>query len=99
MHYISGTLTVTSNLCHCKFGTTMKLPCRHVFAVHVKQGLPLYSLDGIAEQWKLTYLEEVFGNECTTDIGSLSYKVYCVVTVTCISCTKISVHVITCVGY
>ena len=56
----------------------MKLPCRHVFAVHEKQGLPLYSSDGIAERWKLTYLKEVFGNKCTTDIGSFSYKVYCV---------------------
>ena len=78
MHYILGTLTVTSNLYHCKFATTMKLPCRHVFAVREKQGLPLYSSDGIAEQWKLTYLKEVFGNKYTTDIGSFSYKVYCV---------------------
>ena len=61
IHYILGTLTVTVNLCHCKFATTMKLPCRHVFAVREKQGLPLYSSDGIAEQWKLTYFKEVFG--------------------------------------
>ena len=79
----------------------MKLPCRHMFAVREKQGLPLYSSDDIVERWKLTltYLKEVFGNKCTTDIVSFSYKVYCVVTVTCISCTKISVHVMTCVGY
>lgn len=54
MHYILGNLTVTSNLCqsnlcHCKFVTTMKLPCHHVFTVRGKQGLPLYSSDGIAE--------------------------------------------------
>ena len=49
MHYILGTLTVMSDLCHCKFATTMKLPCRHLFAVREKQGLPLYTPDGIAE--------------------------------------------------
>ena len=51
----------------------MKLPCRHVFAVRDKLGLPLYASDSIAEHWKLT---EVFGNKCTTSVESCSYEVY-----------------------
>ena len=49
MHYtdILGTLMVSSSLCHCKFATTMKLPCRHVFAVRDKLGLPLYASDSM----------------------------------------------------
>ena len=60
----------------------MNLPFRHVFAVREKQGLPLYSSDGIAERWKLTYLKEVFGNKCTANIRSCSYDVCCVVNAT-----------------
>ena len=67
---------VSSNLCHCKFATTMKLPCRHVLAVRDELGLPLYASDSIAERWKLTYLKEVFGNKCTTSVESCSYEVY-----------------------
>ena len=86
MHYILGTLTVTSDSCHCKFATTMKLPCRHVFAVHEKQELPLYTPDGIAERWKLMYLKEVFGNKCTANTESSSYEVCCAAT--CNLCIK-----------
>ena len=41
----------------------MKLPCRHLFDVHEKQGLSLYSEVSISDRWKLTYLQDVFGKK------------------------------------
>lgn len=79
-YYILGRLTVTSNLCHCKFATTMKLPCRHLFAVREKQGLSLYSEIGISDRWKLTYLQNVFGKKHGADVESCSYEACCVCT-------------------
>ena len=36
-----GTLSVSNDVCQCKFFSTMKLPCRHMFAVHEKEGVSL----------------------------------------------------------
>lgn len=72
-----GTLNVTHDVCPCKFATTMQLPCRHIFAVRDKMGLSLYSEDGMANRWKIAYMQQVFDGKCGGDatIASESYQV------------------------
>jgi hypothetical protein len=47
------TLDTTTWVCDCKFATTMKLPCRHVFAYRVSRKLhPVVPLVDIHDRWK-----------------------------------------------
>ena len=61
-----GNLSVTSSSCQCGFASTMKLPCRHVFAVRELLKSPLYSEVGVADRWKLSYMKKTFENLSTT---------------------------------
>lgn len=72
-----GTLDVTHDACPCKFATTMQLPCRHMLAVREKKGLSLYREDGIADRWKILYMQQVFNNKRGDDpiMASDSYQV------------------------
>ena len=72
---------MTSSSCQCAFASTMKLPCRHIFAVRDLQKVSLYSEVGVANRWKLSYLKEVFENKSATIQDSL-YEV-------CTSCRLI----------
>ena len=55
-----GTLSVSNDACQCKFLSTMKLPCRDMFAVHEKEGVSLLSARDIPDRWKMSYLQQVF---------------------------------------
>ena len=57
-----GILSVSNDACQCKFLSTMKLPCRHMFAVREK-GVSLLSARDIADCWKMSYLQQVFGSK------------------------------------
>ena len=72
-----GTLDVTHDACPCKFATTMQLPCHHMLAVREKKGLSLYREDGIADRWKILYMQQVFNNKRGDDpiMASDSYQV------------------------
>ena len=58
-----GTLSVSNDACQCKFLSTMKLPCRHMFAVCEKKGVSLLSARDIPDCWKMSYLQQVFGSK------------------------------------
>lgn len=68
---------MTHNACPCKFATTMQLPCRHILAVCEKMGLSLYTEDGIANRWKISYMQQVFDDKCGGDaiMANESYQV------------------------
>ena len=55
-----GTLTVTEATCQCKFQTTMRLPCQHIFAVREYKHLPLFNTEGLARRWLITYMRDSF---------------------------------------
>ena len=65
---------MTSSSCQCAFASTMKLPCRHVFAVRELLKSALYSEVGIADRWKLSYMKKIFENKSTT-VQDRSYEV------------------------
>ena len=65
----AGTLTVTAESCQCTFWKTMHLPCRHIFAVREKLHLPLFSLTGVSERWKMAYMREVHARKTTSTPG------------------------------
>ena len=72
--YYIGTLDVTCDMCPCKFATTMQLPCRHVLAVREKNGVSLYSENGVANRWKKMYMQEVFSGK--SDVGETATESY-----------------------
>jgi len=74
---VSGILNATCNACPGKFAATMQLPCHHILAVHEKMCLPLYSEDGMANRWKVAYMQQVFDDKCSGDttMVSESYQV------------------------
>lgn len=55
----------------------MQLPCRHILAVREKKGFSLFSEVGVANRWKIAYMQEVFNGKCddTTAIADESYQV------------------------
>jgi len=55
-----GTLTVTEDSYHCKFWSTMHLPCCHIFAVRESLNKPLFCFTLVSERWKLSYLHSAF---------------------------------------
>ena len=58
-----GNLNVTRSVCHCKFFNTMKIPCRHIFAVREKEEITLLSNEDIPEHWTMAYFKQVFGEK------------------------------------
>ena len=64
-----GALSVTPESCQCRFFMTMKLPCKHIFAVREQTGLPLFSSSVIAERWKTSYLQEAFDRKESNELN------------------------------
>ncbi|XP_031328181.1 uncharacterized protein LOC116169839 [Photinus pyralis] len=50
-----GNLSVTHEYCPCSDFLSMMLPCRYIFAVRVKQNMPLYSESLVHERWKTSF--------------------------------------------
>ena len=46
-----GSIEVSSLHCTCCWSQSMKLPCRHVFHIRSKMGLPLFDKNLCAERW------------------------------------------------
>jgi len=74
-----GTLTVTEDSCHCKFWSTMHLPCRHIFAVRESLNKPLFCSTLVSERWKLSYLRSAFNRKKSSISmeGSLTVSYLC----------------------
>ena len=64
-----GALSVTPESCQCRFFMTVKLPCKHIFAVREQTGLPLFSSSVIAERWKTSYLQEAFDRKESNELN------------------------------
>ena len=45
----------------------MKLPCRHILALHEIQGVPLLSMDDIPERWTMAYFNCAFNRKEQTE--------------------------------
>lgn len=50
-----GTLNVSTEHCQCDFYMSMKLPCRHIFALRKEMNHPLYSETLCDRRWKKEY--------------------------------------------
>ena len=74
----SGKLKVTCETCACTFWTSMRLPCRHMFAVREKCGLSLFDLSLASVRWTNAYMRDAFKSKKgqSDDHGSSSTEVY-----------------------
>ena len=53
--YTAGSLQVTASTCQCMHWKSMKLPCRHIFAVRQKLGMQLYEESLCDSRWSIEY--------------------------------------------
>lgn len=61
-----GLLHVTSTTCECTSWKSMKLPCRHIFAIRVELQFDLFEEELCEKRWSLDYYKEsqrIFQNE------------------------------------
>ena len=50
-----GTVTLTSSCCSCIFYSSMRLPCRHIFALRTKLSQPLFEAGLCDKRWTADY--------------------------------------------
>ena len=65
-----GMLMVTSTSCECTSWNSMKLPCRHIFALRTALELDLFEEELCDKRWSMTYYKEkqrIFQIECSDD--------------------------------
>ena len=55
-----GVINVTISHCDYKFRNTTQLPCRHIFAIRERSGLPLFCSDLVAKRWRKDYMKLAF---------------------------------------
>lgn len=53
-----GELESTPTSCTCCSWLSMKLPCRHIFAIRVKTGLDIYNETLCDKRWSMDYYRE-----------------------------------------
>ena len=56
----NGKLMVTCNTCMCTFWKSMRLPCRHIFAVRDKCEIPLFDPLLPSTRWTKSYMRDAF---------------------------------------
>ena len=69
----NGKLKVTCNTCMCMYWTSMRLPCRHIFAVRDKCHVPLFDPILVTVRWTNAYMRDAFNlKNGPSDDGSSS---------------------------
>ena len=71
-----GLLKVKTESYQCSFWSTMHLPCRHVFAVRERKGLPLFVDNIIADRWTLDHMKSTYDQKIH-DSHPDSFQVCC----------------------
>ena len=56
VNYHGNTIRTTSSSCSCYFQRSMRLPCKHIFAVRSQLDLPLFDA---CRRWSSSYIKRI----------------------------------------
>lgn len=60
---------LVDNLCTCSFNQTLKMPCRHIFAVRATMNMPTFTDEMVAQRWLKSYQSTGMFDRSTSSVS------------------------------